>query len=125
MTISVFSQSLSPGNEQFDYWASSKADSKGSRNLIGVKDPVVDALLDKLVHADSREDLITVCHVLDRVLLWNYYVIPHWHIGTYRIAYWDKFAQPKTAPQYGLAVNDTWWIDAGKVEKIDAVQKRK
>lgn len=125
MTVSVFGQSLSPGNEQFDTWGSSKADVKGSRNLIGVRDPVVDALLEKLVHADSREDLITVCRALDRVLLWQYYVIPHWYIGSYRIAYWDKFGQPDIAPKYGLAVTDSWWIDAGKVGKIDAAQNRK
>jgi microcin C transport system substrate-binding protein len=125
MTIGVFGQSLSPGNEQFDYWGSNKADIKGSRNLIGVRDPVVDALLDKLVHADSREDLIAACRALDRVLLAQYYVIPHWHIGTYRIAYWDKFGEPKIAPKYGLAVMDTWWVDAAKATKIDAAQNRK
>jgi len=125
MTIGVFGQSLSPGNEQFDMWGSSKADIKGSRNLIGVRDPVVDALLEKLVHVDSREDLITVCRALDRVLLWQYYVIPHWYIGTYRLAYWDKFGQPKIAPKYGLAVADSWWIDAGKADKINAAQNRR
>jgi len=124
MTVSVFGQSLSPGNEQFDTWGSSKADVKGSRNLIGVKDPVVDALLEKLVHASSRQDLVTICHALDRVLLWQYYVIPHWHIGMYRIAYWDKFGQPTIAPKYGLEVVDAWWIDASKADKINAIQKR-
>jgi len=124
MTISVFGQSLSPGNEQFDYWGSNKVDIKGSRNLIGVKDPVVDDLLEKLVHASSREELVTICHVLDRVLLWQYYVIPQWHIGSFRIAYWDQFGQPPVAPKYGLAVTDSWWIDSAKAEKIMAVQKR-
>lgn len=125
VTVGVFGQSLSPGNEQFDMWGSNKADIKGSRNLIGVRDPVVDALLEKLVHAESREDLVTVCHALDRVLLWQYYVIPHWYIGTYRVAYWDKFGQPKIAPKYGLAVVDSWWVDAAKAGKIDAAQNRK
>ncbi len=125
MTISVFSQSLSPGNEQFDTWGSEKADIKGSRNLIGVRDPVVDALLEKLVHAESREELITICHALDRVLLWQYYVIPHWHIGTYRVAYWDKFGQPDIAPKYGLAMADTWWVDTAKGNKIPQMQNRK
>jgi microcin C transport system substrate-binding protein len=125
MTVGAFGQSLSPGNEQIDTWGSSKADVKGSRNLIGVHDPVVDALLQKLVHADSREDLITVCHALDRVLLWQYYVIPHWYLGSWRIAYWDKFAQPQIAPQYGLAVEDSWWVDPAKVDKIEQMQKRK
>ena len=125
VTISVFSQSLSPGNEQFDTWGSTKADIKGSRNLIGVRDPVVDALLEKLVHADSREELVTICRALDRVLLWQYYVIPHWHIGTYRVAYWDKFGQPDIAPKYGLAMTDTWWVDAAKSDKIPQMQNRK
>ena len=104
MTVGVFGQSLSPGNEQFDYWASAKADVKGRRNLIGVRDPVVDDLLEKLVHANSREELVTVCRALDRVLLWQYYVIPHWYIGTYRIAYWDIFGHTRIAPKYGLEV---------------------
>ena len=124
MVVSVFGQSLSPGNEQFDYWASNKADVKGGRNLIGVRDPVVDALLEKLVTAESREDLVTVCHALDRVLQWQYYVIPHWHIGSFRVASWDIFGQPKNAPPYGLANVDTWWIDAAKAQKIMAEQKR-
>ncbi len=124
MTISVYSQSLSPGNEQYDLWSSTKADVKGSRNLIGVNDPVVDALVDKLVHADSREELVTICRALDRVLLWHYYVIPQWHIGSFRIAYWDMFSQPSIAPKYGLAVNDSWWIDSVKAQKIMDGQRR-
>ncbi|MBV8061392.1 MAG: ABC transporter substrate-binding protein [Alphaproteobacteria bacterium] len=124
VTVSVFSQSLSPGNEQFDYWSSTKADVHGSRNLIGVHDPVVDALLEKLVHATSREDLVTACHALDRVLLWQYYVIPHWHIDSFRIAYWNRFGQPATHPPYGLAVDDTWWVDTAKAAKLDAQHAR-
>ncbi len=118
MTITVFPQSLSPGNEQFDMWGSSKADLIGSRNLIGIKDPVVDALVQKLVQAKSREELVVTCRALDRVLLWQYYVIPHWHIGTYRIAFWDRFRQPGMPPKYGLAVADTWWIDPDKIAFI-------
>jgi microcin C transport system substrate-binding protein len=125
MTVSVMPQSLSPGNEELDTFGSSKADIKGSRNIIGVKDPVVDALLEKLIHAESREDLVTICHALDRVLLWQYYVIPHWYIGNYRTAYWDKFAQPKIAPKYGLAMTDTWWIDSNTADKINKAQNRK
>lgn len=124
VTIAVFSQSLSPGNEQFAYWSSAKADVKGGRNLIGVRDPVVDDLLQKLVHAKSREELITVCHALDRVMLWQYYVIPHWFIGSYRIAYWNRFDMPKIMPKYGLDAVDAWWIDPAKASKIEASQKR-
>jgi microcin C transport system substrate-binding protein len=120
MTVFVFRQGISPGNEQYDYWSSAKADVKGSRNLIGVHDPVVDALLDKLVQVKTREELVTVCHALDRVLLWQYYVIPHWYIGTWRIAYWNIFGQPEISPKYELAVTDTWWIDPEKAARLDA-----
>ena len=124
ITIHVFGQSLSPGNEQFDYWGSRNADIKGSRNTIGVHDPVVDALLEKLVHAGSREDLVTVTHALDRVLLWQYYVIPHWHIGSYRIAYWDMFDRPATSPKYGLDMASLWWLDPAKADKITTARHR-
>jgi len=124
VTPHVFGQSLSPGNEQMSYWSSAKADVKGGQNLIGVHDPVVDDLLAKLVHAGSREELVTITHALDRVLLWQYYVIPHWYIGSYRIAYWDMFGQPKIAPKYGLDAVGAWWVDPAKAAKIMAAQKR-
>ncbi len=117
MITHVFSESLSPGNEQYDYWGSNKVDVKGSKNLIGIRDPVVDALIDKIVHAESREELVTATRALDRVLLWQYYVIPHWHMGSYRIAFWDKFGQPKVSPKYGLPVVETWWVDTVKTVK--------
>lgn len=109
VTISVFGQSLSPGNEQRDFWSSAKADVKGSRNLIGIKDPVIDELIEKLIHAPDRASLVTATRALDRVLLWNYLVIPHWHSDRFRIAYWNNFKQPSTPPRYGLGVIDTWW----------------
>ncbi|MDD3029595.1 MAG: extracellular solute-binding protein [Alphaproteobacteria bacterium] len=124
MTSTVFGQSLSPGNEQTDMWGSAKAQQRGSRNLIGIQNPVVDSLIGTLIHAKTRKDLITACHALDRVLLWQYYVIPHWYIGAYRIAYWDKFGQPAVAPPYGLAVIDTWWVDPQKAEAINRAQNR-
>lgn len=123
MTITVFPQSLSPGNEQFDMWGSAKADVKGSRNLIGIKDPCVDDLLQKIVQAKSRDELVIASRALDRLLLWQYYVIPHWHIGTYRIAYWDKFGQPGIPPKYGLAVVDTWWSDPVRLNYFDEMKK--
>ncbi|MDD5585354.1 MAG: extracellular solute-binding protein [Alphaproteobacteria bacterium] len=124
MIVHVFSQSLSPGNEQRDYWSSSRADLKGGRNLIGIKNPVVDDLVEKLIHAKDRAELVAICHALDRVLLWNYYVIPHWYTGAYRVAYWDMFGEPKVAPKYGLGFPETWWIDGAKMQKINAAQKR-
>jgi microcin C transport system substrate-binding protein len=118
MTVDTFGQSLSPGNEQRDFWGSTKADIKGSRNLIGVKSPVVDALIELIVSAPDRQELITRVHALDRVLLWGHYVIPQWHIGYFRVAYWNKFGRPATTPKYGLGVADTWWYDAVKAKDI-------
>lgn len=118
MTVSTFGQSLSPGNEQRDFWNSAKADIKGSRNLIGIKNPVVDQLIDMVISAPDREELITRTRALDRVLLWNYYVIPQWHLDYFRVAYWDKFGKPAVSPKYGLGVIDTWWYDAEKAAKI-------
>ncbi|MAS88011.1 MAG: hypothetical protein CMH30_08580 [Micavibrio sp.] len=109
MTVQVFGQSLSPGNEQVEYWHSTKADQAGSRNWAGIKDPVVDALVDKIVHAESRDDLVTASRALDRVLLWNYYVVPQWHLNSFRVAYWDKFGQPSKRAPYNLNILDTWW----------------
>jgi len=124
MTVNVFPQSLSPGNEQRDYWTSQRADQKGSRNLIGVRDPVVDDLVEKLIHAKGREELVTICRALDRVLLWGFYVIPHWHIGAYRLAYWDMFGYPATEPKYGLGFPETWWLNAEKAKAIEAKRRR-
>ena len=108
MIIQSFGQSSSPGNEQRDYWFSGFADHRGSRNIIGVKDPVVDILIDKIIGAKTREQLITACKALDRVLLWGHYVVPQWHISSYRVAARDFFKHPKIAPKYSLGF-DTWW----------------
>jgi len=109
MIVASFPQSLSPGNEQRDMWQSNRANTHGSRNLIGIKSPVVDALVDKIVAAHSRAELITATHALDRVLLWGHYVIPHWYIGKFRVAYWKTLGRPDVTPPYGLPVVETWW----------------
>jgi microcin C transport system substrate-binding protein len=103
-------QSLSPGNEQNNYWTTTAADTPGSRNFAGIKDPVVDALVDTLIAAADRDSLIAAARALDRVLLWGHYVIPHWHIRYFRVAYWNKFARPAVTPKYSLGF-DGWWID--------------
>jgi len=118
MTVATFGQSLSPGNEQRDFWSGAKAGVKGSRNLIGIKDPVVDKLIDLIISAPDRDELVFRVRALDRVLLWSYYVIPQWHLDYFRIAYWDKFGQPAVSPKYGLGVVDTWWHDREKAAKI-------
>lgn len=124
MVIGSFGQSLSPGNEQRDYWGSDKADVKGSRNLMGVKDPVVDDLIKKVIFAKDREDLIAATKALDRVLLWSFYLIPNWHISYFRLAYWDKFGRPDVTPRYGLGIPDTWWYDDAKAAAVEAKEKQ-
>lgn len=110
MIIQTFAQSSSPGNEQRDYWYSGYANHRGSRNIIGVKDPTVDHLIDKVIAADTRDELIVACQALDRVLLWGHYVVPQWHISAYRVAYRDFFRRPEVSPKYSLGF-DTWWVD--------------
>lgn len=109
MIVGSFPQSNSPGNEQRDYWFSKFADHKGSRNLIGVRDPVVDFLIGEIIGAQSRADLIAATRALDRILLWSHYVVPQWHIDKHRIAYWNKFLHPQTPPKYGDVGFFTWW----------------
>jgi microcin C transport system substrate-binding protein len=116
-------QSLSPGNEQRGYWGSQAADQNGSRNTIGVKNPAIDALIDKVIFAKSREELVAATHALDRVLLWNHYVVPQWTYGKERTARWDRFGRPATMPKYGAAAFPTiWWWDAEKAAKTGRSQ---
>ena len=121
MVVSTFSQSLSPGNEQRNFWGSDAAKTNGSRNIIGINNAVIDLLIEKIISAKSRDDLITTTKVLDRVLLWGHYVIPQWHISAYRTLYWDKFDKPKIKPKYSLGTN-TWWIN---LEKEGSLSERK
>ncbi|WP_300654704.1 extracellular solute-binding protein [Pseudomonas sp.] len=108
LIVGGFGQSNSPGNEQREYWHSSSADNPGSRNFIGLKDPVIDQLVDGLINANSRQSLVSHTRALDRVLLWGHYVIPNWHIKTWRVAYWNRIEHPKTTPKYDIGLN-TWW----------------
>ena len=113
MTVGLFPQSSSPGNEQVDYWASVSAATPGSRNLPGVRDPVVDRLIELLIAAPDRAALVARTRALDRVLLWGHYVIPQFHLSAFRVAYWDRFGRPAVSPKYELGV-DTWWVDPRK-----------
>ncbi|WP_339843506.1 extracellular solute-binding protein [uncultured Halopseudomonas sp.] len=117
MVVTGFGQSNSPGNEQLDYWHSSSADNPGSRNLMGLQDPAVDALVEGLIRADSRESLVNHTRALDRVLIAGHYVVPNFHTTVYRVAHWDKFAHPKTSPRYDLGLF-TWWVDADKAAAL-------
>jgi microcin C transport system substrate-binding protein len=119
MTVIVIGESLSPGNEQREYWTSATADEKGGQNYMGIKNKAVDALVDDVINAKDRPSLVTATRALDRVLSWNHYVIPNWHFPYFRIAMWDKFARPKVSPPYALAL-DTWWITPQKAQDIEA-----
>ena len=125
VVVGSWGQSLSPGNEQRNYWHSQAADVPGSRNTAGIQDPVVDDLIELVISAPDRENLITRTRALDRVLLWNHYVVPHWHLAAYRVLYWDKFGTPEIMPKYDLGVQ-YWWVepglDASLAERRNAVQ---
>ena len=122
MIVSTFSQSLSPGNEQRNFWSSNAAKTNGSRNFIGIRDPVVDLLIEKIISSKTRNDLINATKALDRVLLWGHYIIPQWHISAYRNLHWDIFDYPSIRPKYSLGSN-TWWIDSKKINSIDQRKK--
>jgi microcin C transport system substrate-binding protein len=111
--------SLSPGNEQQFYWGSEVGKKEGSKNYAGVNNPAVDALIEKLIGAKTREDLTTAIHALDRVLLWGHYVIPLYHSNIDRIAYWDFLEYPSVIPLYGIVI-DSWWAN---LEKAAALKK--
>jgi len=119
MAVESFGQSLSPGNEQRDYWGSKAAGEEGSRNVIGIKDPVIDALVEEVITAPDRDSLVARTRALDRVLQWGFYVIPHYHTNVSRVAYWDKFRRPEIAPKYGIGLN-TWWVDPRAEQTIEA-----
>jgi len=119
LTTSVWGQSLSPGNEQRDMFGSQVADRPGSRNLPGIKNPAIDALIDRIIFAKDRAELVATCKAMDRVLLWNFYVVPQFTYGFQRYARWDRFSHPEPLPQYGVAGFPTlWWFDADKAAKI-------
>jgi microcin C transport system substrate-binding protein len=106
----VLMQSQSPGNEQRDFWSSAAADAPGSRNYMGIKDPAVDKLIDRVIFAKDREELVAATHALDRVLLWGYYVVPQWHLPEIWVAHWNKFGIPDEQPSYVGVDLDSWWI---------------
>ena len=118
LVVATWGQSLSPGNEQRGYWSSKAADQPGSRNLIGIKNPAVDALIERLIFATNRADLVAATRALDRVLLWNFYAVPQWTYGKIRSARWDRFGRPDLLPKYGFSGFPTvWWWDAAKAAK--------
>ncbi|MAI84008.1 MAG: hypothetical protein CMM91_03625 [Rickettsiales bacterium] len=123
MVVTNFGSIISPGNEQKNYWGSEAADQPGSPNIIGVKNPVLDDIIDKLISSKSREELVSYTRALDRILLFNYYLIPQFHIGHYRVAYWNKFSKPILSPKYDLGF-DFWWYDKDKYLQIGEIEKK-
>jgi microcin C transport system substrate-binding protein len=123
MITSVLPQSDSPGNEQRDFWSSKAADTPGSRNYAGIKDPVVDALVDRVIFATDRDDLSAAARALDRVLLWNYYSVPQFTRPDVWLAYWNKFGIPDKQPTYLGPDTDSWWIDVDKEKALAAKYK--
>lgn len=113
MTVDSMGQSLSPGNEQRDYFTCAKVRENGSRNIAGICDPAIDELVELVVNAPDRAELVARTRALDRVLLWSHFVIPHWHIQSFRIAFWDRFGRPERNPRYALGL-ESWWIDPAK-----------
>ncbi|MCE9684169.1 extracellular solute-binding protein [Halomonas alkalisoli] len=119
-----FPQSNNPGNEQREFWTSDFAESPQSRNLMGLQSPVVDELVERLIRADSRSELNTAARALDRVLLWNFITIPHYHSGETRIAVWDKFGYPEPFPKYGFDLS-SWWVDSEREDEINRRLRRR
>lgn len=121
MIVGTFAQSESPGNEQRNFWGTESADRKGSRNFIGIKNPAIDKIIDKVIFAKSRADLVAATKALDRVLLWNHYIVPQWHVPYARVAYWDKLRRPEPGPSQSVAFVQTWWYDKEAAKRLAEV----
>jgi microcin C transport system substrate-binding protein len=121
--FNLWAQSLSPGNEQRDFWSSRAADTPGSQNYPGIKNEAVDVLVERIIFAKSREELVAATRALDRVLLWNHYVVPLYYLWKDRAARWDRFGRPDVLPRYGLSGFPTvWWWDAERAMKVGSRQ---
>jgi microcin C transport system substrate-binding protein len=119
--IYAWGDTLLPGNELRDYWSTAAADQPGSDNVIGIKNPAVDAMVERIISAKNRGDLVTAARALDRILLWNHYVVPQWSYNKLRTARWDRFSHPELLPKYGSGAFPTvWWWDADKAAKAGA-----
>ena len=120
--VASIGQSLSPGNEQRNQWSSAAASIPGTQNYAGIRDPTVDSLIDLVIQAPSREALVAATRALDRALLWGHYLVPNWHIRSFRLAWWDKFGRPGRPPRYGLGFPGLWWVDAARAAELDAAR---
>jgi microcin C transport system substrate-binding protein len=119
ITVQRFGFSTTPGDELRSYFSSQAAAVKGSQNLAGIADPVIDALIEKVIAAENRPALVTACRALDRVIRAGRYWIPHWYKPSHWIAYWDVFGHPPTKPRFTRGIPETWWYDKDKAAKLD------
>ena len=118
ITVERFGFSSTPGDSLRGYFSSRAARTKGSQNLAGIADPAMDALIDFIIAAKTREELVTACRALDRVFRAGRYWIPHWYKASHWIAYWDVFGFPAAKPRYFRGIPETWWYDADKATKL-------
>ena len=118
LTVQRFGFSNTPGDSLRTFFASQAAAMRGSQNLAGISDPVIDALIDKIIAADSRANLTTSCRVLDRVIRSGRYWVPHWYKPSHWLAYWDTFGRPESQLRYAWGIPETWWYDHEKAEKL-------
>ena len=123
VVVGNFAQSDSPGNEQRDFWGTESADREGSTNLIGIKDAAIDKLIDKVIFAKDREELVAATRALDRVLLWHDFVVPQWFSPLVRIAYWDRYGQPKVLPGLTPGFLQVWWFDEKLASRLPGPSK--
>jgi microcin C transport system substrate-binding protein len=119
VTYTRMNFSATPGDSLRTYFSSKAATTKGSQNLAGIADPAVDALIEKIIDANSRHELVIACRALDRVLRAGNYWIPHWYKASHRIAYWDVFGHPESKPRYARGIPETWWYDRDKAAKLE------
>ncbi len=119
VTVTRMVFSTTPGDSLRTYFSSKAAETKGSNNLAGIADPAVDALIEKIIDANSRQELVMACRALDRVLRAGHYWIPHWYKASHRIAYWDVFGGPEDKPRYARGIPETWWYDRDKAARLE------
>ena len=120
VVTSRFASPLTPGVGLRNLWSSRSAATEGSRNFAGIADPLIDMLVEKVVAARNREELVTATRALDRTVMWSHYLVPQWYLASHRIAYWDIFGRPSIKPKYDLGFLDTWWIDTEKRARLEA-----
>jgi microcin C transport system substrate-binding protein len=119
ITVQRFGFSTTPGDSLRSYFSSQAAALKGSQNLAGIADPAIDAMIEKIIAADTRHDMVFACRALDRLIRAGRYWIPHWYKASHWVAYWDMFSRPATKPRYSRGVLETWWYDRDKAAKLE------